>query len=164
MYTRILVPLDGSGLSEQVLPTAVHLARQVGGMLILLRAIPARRPATVERDTALTYLSRVAAEAVAAGVTVEYLAVAGPAGPAVVRAAGGHTADLIALKSRGEHGFRRALVGSVAGHVIRASSVPVLILRQRALLPAQSADADGHQSGCWAVVALDGSVWGERSQ
>lgn len=37
MFQRILVPLDGSALAEQALPTAAHLARSAGGSVILLR-------------------------------------------------------------------------------------------------------------------------------
>lgn len=43
MFTNILVPLDGSALSEQALPTAQHLARSSDTSLHLLQVISCDR-------------------------------------------------------------------------------------------------------------------------
>lgn len=52
MFQRILVPLDGSALAEQVLPTAARLARIAGGSVILLRVV---KP-PVEYASGATYM------------------------------------------------------------------------------------------------------------
>jgi len=39
MYKLILVPVDGSSFSEQVLPHAAAMARSTGAQLLLLRAV-----------------------------------------------------------------------------------------------------------------------------
>jgi nucleotide-binding universal stress UspA family protein len=39
-YRKILVPLDGSDLSDQALPHAQQLATQVGATLVLLQVVP----------------------------------------------------------------------------------------------------------------------------
>ncbi len=39
MFQRILVPLDGSSRALQALPVAAHLARSIGGSVIVLRVV-----------------------------------------------------------------------------------------------------------------------------
>lgn len=39
MFQHIVVPLDGSALAEQALPTAARLARSAGGWVMLLRVV-----------------------------------------------------------------------------------------------------------------------------
>jgi len=39
MYTRILVPLDGSTRAERAIPVAARIARASGGAVVLVRAV-----------------------------------------------------------------------------------------------------------------------------
>src|SRR5260370_8445052 len=39
MYTRILVPLDGSTRAERAIPVAARIARTSGGAVVLVRAV-----------------------------------------------------------------------------------------------------------------------------
>ena len=48
---------------------------------------------------------------------------------AIVKTANDIRADLIVMSTHGRHGFRRALLGSVAERVLRESDVPVLTVR-----------------------------------
>jgi nucleotide-binding universal stress UspA family protein len=60
--------------------------------------------------------------------------VAGPAGPAIVRAAEYHDADEIVVGSRG-NGRVRALLGSVAHDVIHRAHCPVTVIPERSVAP-----------------------------
>src|SRR5689334_24933296 len=52
MFHRILVPLDGSALSEQALPIAARIARTTGGSLLLVQVVmPSREPAWTTSTT-----------------------------------------------------------------------------------------------------------------
>src|SRR5262245_13314162 len=53
MYTRILVPTDGSQLSERALREAGELARATGGTLTLFYAAPAYRMPTASFEGAM---------------------------------------------------------------------------------------------------------------
>src|SRR5690349_14686427 len=80
MIKRIMVPLDGSKTSEQVLPMAQRLAEATGAEVVLTNAIAgtkgftgerARDMAQAERDAAKSYLAAVRAMLSAKGLSVE---------------------------------------------------------------------------------------------
>ncbi|WP_298820763.1 universal stress protein [Chloroflexus sp.] len=132
---RILVPLDGSERSEQVLPHAQALAAIDEARLILVRIInrQSRRSATAgadPRQEAEAYLSTVAARLEAQGVPTD-IAVGSADQPAraVLSLSRELQVDAIALATRGQGGWQRLMVGSTADKVIRASPIPVLVAR-----------------------------------
>jgi len=134
----ILVPLDGSTLAEAALPPAIDLARERGARLILLRATeahgspladPAEAQVTAVRG-AEAYLAGVrtrihAAELPAVDTSVWY----GPPADAIVEAARFRSVDLIVMSSHGRSGLGRLVLGSVAETVLRATAVPILLIR-----------------------------------
>lgn len=145
---RILVPLDGSKLAEQVLELARELSELFGTEYWLLRVVepfqydgyvPPRDAPTLEPDQihvldneAHTYLRDVAAEMRCEGCVVEARVVqAHRAAPAILDAAEYYDSDLIALATHGRGGLRRVLLGSVADTVVRGAACPVLVLRPR---------------------------------
>jgi nucleotide-binding universal stress UspA family protein len=121
----ILVPLDGSELSEQALPFAVALARQHGGGLLLLEATDEQHP-SAEVDA---YLSRWADRLKDdCGVAVVRDVAVGDAGRAIVDEAERHKADLIVMATHARTGVERALKGSVADFVLHHAAAPVLLV------------------------------------
>jgi nucleotide-binding universal stress UspA family protein len=140
MSTNILVPLDGTALAEQALPTAVALVKQHAGRLEL---------AIVHEPTPYDGLPDVPWNAMPESMKERYVtdtaeqlrdACAAPVGHAllhgdiaeeIVRRARNVGTDVIVMTTHGRTGLTRALVGSVADAVIREAGVPVLILRQR---------------------------------
>jgi nucleotide-binding universal stress UspA family protein len=54
---------------------------------------------------------------------------AGPVADVVVREAGRQRADLVVIGTHGRRGVRRLVLGSDAEQVVRASRVPVLLVR-----------------------------------
>lgn len=140
---RVLVPLDGSPLAESVIDQVAGLCRSDSVELRLLRIVapaevfpigapvplPPSQPNLMEARLAAAkaYLERTASRLRDAGWRVEHEVVVGwsPAAE-VLRLAGEHRCDLIAIATRGRDGVQRLLLGSVADKVIRGATAPVL--------------------------------------
>jgi nucleotide-binding universal stress UspA family protein len=156
--SRVLLPLDGTPLAEQILEPAVALAGLVpGGEIVLVRAVHALVPAEAAPDTrggekeahtltqqletmqarlreeAQRYLDGVAERLRARGLQVRVDVVADdhPAA-AILREAEHQRAGVIALETHGRRGLARLILGSVADKVIRGAHVPVLVQRPKA--------------------------------
>lgn len=159
---RILVPLDGSPLSEAILPVAEEWAKEDDAEVILLRAVLADDRLLHDPDAAEVqvvgeveaYLEAVAERLERRGLTrVRRVVWHDEPATAIVETVTRDGVDLIAMATHGRSGLRRVLVGSVAEAVVRAVPVPVLLLRgQSAWKP-------------WAtgriLVPLDGSEQSE---
>ena len=143
----IIVPLDGSPVAEQVLPTVAELARGLGIDVILFRAynIPygsfyegggsyavdlQRLSASIETDVQLYLEERRAVLLAQAGFAkLAYASKEGLAPDAIIDFARNKPGSLIAMCSHGRSGVRRWVLGSVTETVVRHASNPVLILR-----------------------------------
>jgi nucleotide-binding universal stress UspA family protein len=148
---KLLVPLDGSRLSEQVLVPAGHVAKAAGAEIVLVRVI---EPASVSSDwLAVSGMeqARVAAHLVDAEVAdarsyLERQAARLPIDPDRVRTevlvapqpaiamldfADRIGVSLIALATHSKTGLADLLLGSMADKVLRGSSIPVMFLRPR---------------------------------
>jgi nucleotide-binding universal stress UspA family protein len=147
---RVLVPLDSSSTSEQVLDavlalggpgvsiTLVHVVEPVLG--VAEPSLPFPMPMDPKllgdlRAMAQARLDRVAGELRERGTTVvtRVLTGIGPAGMILEEAATGQH-DLIGMTTHGEGGLRRLLLGSVADKVVRATTSPVLVVRPGGVL------------------------------
>jgi nucleotide-binding universal stress UspA family protein len=75
MFTRILVPFDGTPESNAALPLARTLARETGAAITLLRVRPYPYLLTERAafDEAAEALKRVADELASAGIQVEFV-------------------------------------------------------------------------------------------
>jgi nucleotide-binding universal stress UspA family protein len=125
----VLVPLDGSPLSERVLPAALGLARLLEARCTLLRVVEPGPQEDTEAQ-AMAYLERVAAGPRREGLQVQTRLVVGRhAAEAIVQETQAGKQDLVALATHGRGGLRRLLLGSVAAQVIRGVCVPVLVYR-----------------------------------
>ena len=136
--TTILVPLDGSGLAEAALTPAMELARERGAKLLLLRAAEAHTFPTADPTEAQVaavrdaeqYLADVRDATRRAGVAdVDVSVWYGPPAQAIVEAAHYRKADLIVMSSHGRSGLGRLVLGSVAETILRATAVPILLIR-----------------------------------
>ncbi len=143
MFTRILVPLDGSARAERALPVAARIVRTSEAHLLLVRAVAV--PATFgvtydkhalkwelfrdEQEEAAKYLAEAAQSEHLAHLRVDTFVAVGQAAQVIVDAATERGADLVTMTSHGRTGLDRWVLGSVAGHVAHHSPIPVLILR-----------------------------------
>ena len=172
MYARILVPLDGSSLGEEILPYVTQLADRLSIPAELL-AIVEPPPPSISRDLnpqlhehetvahrighAQNYLTTVAEELRTDGLVVS---INTPIGipPAVIVAEAEQQADtLIAMCGHGRSGMARWWLGSVTDRVLHTTSSPMLIVRSH------RSDDSIHEEGFGRVIVpLDGSLLAEQ--
>lgn len=121
MYTRILVAVDGSPFSEQVIPYARAIAEATGAKLTLLRI--AESGATAEAEEYL--------RALAAGSGAETRVITGrvTASVDILEEANAVPGTLVVVTSHGRGGVLVAVLGSVAREIVQASHNPVLVYR-----------------------------------
>ncbi|WP_298017789.1 universal stress protein [uncultured Castellaniella sp.] len=122
MYKRILVPLDGSPFSEEMIPYAAGLAAVHGTELALLRIVDK----AADQDDARDYIDWMASRHGAEGLC---LVDAGDAARAILEEAARKPATLLAMTSRGRSGLMELVLGSVAQRVVRGANGPVLVYR-----------------------------------
>ncbi len=122
MYERILVPVDGSPFSEEVLPYARGLARAIGAKLAVLRV--AEKDA--EQEEAARQVQTLAQALQAEPRTV---ASRGNISAAILEEAARVPNTLVAMTSHGRSGLAEAMLGSVAHDVVRTGRGPVLVYR-----------------------------------
>lgn len=140
MQPRILVPYDFSPTSEAALRTAADLHKSLGGAIKLIHLIgtplmavsvagDVPLPPPSERDFSQVEgeLRQIAARSVPdAEVEVTLTA---DLGVGVVEAAEKFGASMIVMGTHGRGGLKRLILGSVAEHVVRSASCPVMTVR-----------------------------------
>lgn len=141
--SAVIVPLDGSKLAEQAIPSAETFARNFGLPLLLFRAIPPvvmpgigfhvaqfeRHALAAEEHAALRYLRECRRNlARTSGAPIEVIIGAGDPSAAILDLANTHPKSLIVMSTRGRSGFTRFLLGSVTFEVLHRTSVPLLLV------------------------------------
>ena len=144
MYTRILTPLDGSGVSEQVIPFVRSLAAGLSLPTTFLHAIEpetftiprllnpslhAEEFASQRMRHARQYVDPVAAEFGRLGLTVRTEIPQAEPAAAIVEEAATDPGTLIAMSSHGRSGLARWWMGSVTDKVLHLTDNPLLVIR-----------------------------------
>jgi nucleotide-binding universal stress UspA family protein len=145
MYKHILLPTDGSELSEKAVAQGVKLAKavkaKVTGMTCTpvwhdLYAGPGARMMSVDdyereaKAAAARALATVARIAKKAGVRCSTVHVRHPdAWEAIIRTARGKRCDLIVMASHGRSGMKALVLGSETNKVLAHTHIPVLVHR-----------------------------------
>ena len=156
MFSRILVPLDGSQPAERILLVAAQLARALKSTLILVQVVQplglgAGFPLE-KHEQASAYLARVIERPELAGMRCETVALIGSPAEKILDALHTYQCDSVILCSHGRTGLLRWVLGSVAQRVVHHAAVPVLLVHQQGPLPALNAARP-----LCALVPLDGS-------
>ncbi|NLD67459.1 MAG: universal stress protein [Limnobacter sp.] len=147
MYKHVLVPTDGSDLSNDAVTKAVQFARETGARLTVLHVMPEYIPpafaefpaagqasfaefmkATEETGKSILGAAKktaddasVACETVALRHTQPYRA--------IIDVARDKGCDLIFMSSHGRRGLSALVLGSETNKVLTHSSIPVLVFR-----------------------------------
>ena len=149
MYKHILVPTDGSALSEKAVEAAIKLAKLAGARITAFHAVepyPLQGAYAAEasgvaelqpeifaersEEYAKRVLEAVASAAIAAKVqcTTEHATSRSPS-QAIVDKARTEKCDHIVMASHGRRGLEGFLLGSETQKVLTHSTIPVLVYR-----------------------------------
>lgn len=157
MYTRIIVPLDGSRLAEQVLPYVRILGKGLQAPVEVLRLVDSVPVDAGAGREAQSYLEAVAASLRNEGLTVSSTVREGDAASFIVTEAEKQPGTLVAMSTHGRSGITRWFLGSVTDKVLQATTSPLLIVRShRPASPAPDATLQA------AILPLDGSTLAEK--
>ena len=135
---KILVPLDGSAIAEEIIIHVEMLARQSGAAVILMRVVPflwpddhvhVREMGDKMDKEASDYLFTIETHLVEKGIEASVLVHEGNVPEVICDTARESEVDLIAISTHGHGGLQRWALGSVTSKVIQASSVPLLVHR-----------------------------------
>jgi nucleotide-binding universal stress UspA family protein len=129
---RILVPLDGSAMSEQVLPIVMPIAQALDAELILFQVsiVYSVEGHSYHTDQiAQDYLAQVAGRLREQEVEASTATGIGVVAESIIKYAEAHHVDLIAMCTHGRTGLARWALGSVADRVLRAAGIPILLVR-----------------------------------
>ena len=151
MFSTILVPLDGSEIGAEAIPAASAMATRFGARVHLLQVVDTGSaslalganaaaggvtdPAAITTEVhdrvevAKAYLAAVAEQLAGEGLETTYEIHDGPEGDGIIEVAATVGAELIVMSSHGRGGLGRLVFGSVADHVVRHATAPVLVVR-----------------------------------
>jgi nucleotide-binding universal stress UspA family protein len=161
----ILVPLDGSLLSERALPYAAELARAAGASLTLIRAADAHPRLHLglhqrHAADASNYLRTHAGQLRTQGLVVDTAVAPGEAPHALVSEIERRRPDMVVMSTHGRSGVDRLVHGSVTDAVVNRVGCPVMLVRAEL---ASGASAAPRFAGTRVVVPLDGSRFSEAA-
>ncbi|MEP7329660.1 MAG: universal stress protein [Betaproteobacteria bacterium] len=147
MYKHLLIPTDGSKLSDKAVTHALGLAEALGARVTVLHVSPDYPQPIYMEGIALNPMSRrdyakstteeskkvfarVAKKAAAAGVasTMVHMIAETP-WEAIMATAKKRKCDVIVMASHGRRGLAAMLLGSETTKVLTHSKVPVLVVR-----------------------------------
>ena len=147
MYKHILVPTDGSKLSDKAVKTAASAAKLMGARLTLFYVAPGYPVPMYAEAALLAYvppeqfkkdseayaekiLAAAAKRAAVGSVDVRVAhATSDSASSAIIKAATRLKCDLIVMASHGRRGLAGVLLGSETQKVLTHSKLPVLVVR-----------------------------------
>ena len=145
MFQHILLPTDGSRLSEKSVQYGIQLAKGLNARVTALHVTPGFYPLgyeivalempgddfeNVSAARARKYLGIVRAAAAKAGVPCDVVhAVSDYPFKEIIKTARRKKCDLILMASHGWHGLAGVLLGSETQKVLTHSRVPVLVYR-----------------------------------
>jgi nucleotide-binding universal stress UspA family protein len=134
---KILVPLDGSKCSENIIPRLEELASNMKSSICLLRVVSAHTFPGVDRTEAEVKVVREAEKYLqgwesclkAKGLDVDAHVRYGDSVEEILDHAAQKEIDLIAMSTFGHRGIRHFLFGSVADKVLQHTPKPVFVVR-----------------------------------
>jgi nucleotide-binding universal stress UspA family protein len=171
MFKHLLVPLDGSRLSESAIPAAAQMAERMGAALTLVHVVEKHAPAEVHSDRhlvsaeeATTYLAEVARRPALVGLRVQthvHTAEVSDVAESITEHAEELAPDLVVMSTHGKGGPRRLIFGAIAQQVLSRGDTPVLLVRPSE----EAASGASGPADTWRTILapLDGDPAHEKS-
>ncbi len=138
MFKHILVPLDGSVMSEAALPVAALLAQRTGAALTLIHVVEKNAPSAVHNDRhlvtaeeATAYLDALTTRPPLGGLTVAthvHTAEVRDVARSITEHSDEFAPDLVVMTAHGTGGARRLFSGAIAQQVVGHGLTPVLLV------------------------------------
>lgn len=148
MFKHILLPTDGSKLSDRAVQRGIEFAESIGAKVTAVHVIPEFRmmadesfvlPTSADlkrrydkeaKARAQKMLDKIAVRAKAAGVKYEGVCMMGDVPyEHIIETAKKKKCDIIMMASHGRRGISGLLLGSEAAKVLTHSKIPVLVVR-----------------------------------
>lgn len=134
---RMLITLDGSSFSEEVLGPALDFAKATGARISLVEVVTRSaglvrflRPGERSAESAERFLREVRSRIPEAYGSVDVRVVEqGNPAAGIVRESRRDEVDVVAMATHGRGGLRKLVLGSVAESVVRGARTPVLLYR-----------------------------------
>jgi nucleotide-binding universal stress UspA family protein len=123
---KALVPLDGSLVSESVLPYVIALAHRLHMELTLLQVIPKANNGHADAED---YLQGWCCHLEESGVPTSYEIRAGAAADQIIDLADELASDMVAMSTHGQNSINLWPLGSVAQKVLLGGNTPLLLIR-----------------------------------
>ena len=147
MFKNILIPTDGSELSQKGVTQGVALAKSLGAKVTAFFAAPPATPIVYRDHLPVGYATPGEHETMIAKAAAKYLGIVEKAATkarvayegvhvtsdypedAILKIAQKKKCDLIVIATHGQGGLRGVFIGSVTQKVLNQSKIPVLVLR-----------------------------------
>ena len=171
MFNSILVPLDGSSVSERIIPYVEALARSMTAPVTLVHVVDTEnlpdiyeprfrahldRLAQKERVRVSKYLEDIRSRMEGRGLDVSAEVTIGSPAEAIASFAYTQGMGMIAMSTHGRSGPERWYLGSVADKVLQTAVAPLLLYRPKEGEVAEVAFQK-------IIVPLDGSTLAEQA-
>jgi nucleotide-binding universal stress UspA family protein len=127
-FGTIVVPLDGTGGSLDVIPAAAAFARRLSAPLLFVHVVPADSEAWEARSIFQAALRRAERE----GIPAETRLVEGEPASGILACCSEVKASMIAMRTHLTEQDPPGNLGSVTVQVLRAATVPMLVVRRKA--------------------------------
>lgn len=170
MYSRMLIPLDGSEVAEQVLPYARFLAKALTIPVELLEVVDREALSILVNPEQARYIDTLLRERIEAGrsyldaiarsfqgTQLKCFVEKGNAEDVVIERAATHKDTLIVMATHGRSAIERWLLGSVADKVLHGSNNHLFLIRAK-----DQGKIVGETVLKRVIVPLDGSSLAEK--
>lgn len=141
MFSRILVPVDGSDNSHRALDAALFLSEKLGSKVAAIHVMDNVPVLHIESEKLLRelleaykkenqlILSKCSEIATKKGLTIDTKMLQGNPSSAILDYCEKEKHDLIVMGTRGMGEFKELVLGSVSSKVLHHSSCPIMIIR-----------------------------------
>jgi nucleotide-binding universal stress UspA family protein len=142
---KILVPLDGSKLSEAAFPPAVSLAKETGAEIVLFQVIESVdfsgydgiTPEVIDKykagshSSARDYLEKTKQSMINLHPLISIATGEKPVAEKIIDYSEANNCDLIVMSTNGRSGIGRWVFGSITDKVLHTGKKPVLVVRPK---------------------------------